>query len=293
MHPELAQRAAKLAPYAAGLVQASAEHALRLHAERVGVPHLLTTLMRDEDCAAHRAVLFAFGDPETIAEEAVALSEGVLVVGSGRSLPFSPRGVEAVEGARRAAVERGAAEVCPAHLGSAAYDQLSEAIQRDLGAAGLRLDRLYDEDAEQRGERPALQLDGPVLGSFDEATKRACGVACRVATQLARASISPAHLLLACLEIDPQLAQRSGLSGLRARAALAGRDEDESPLPDGVLEAEEQLLSFIEALEAGSDSLGLLLGLYQYGPESLRLLLGQHQLEAANMSAQSGVLRDP
>ena len=292
MHPELESHARALSAYAAQVLVASAEHARRLHAERVGVPHLLTTLMRDEDCAAHRAVVHAFGDPETIAEEAVALSEGVLVVGSGRSLPFSVRGVRALEGARGAAARQGEGGVLPEHLFLAAQAQLEPDIADDLAQAGLDLGPLGG--AWTPAEAGATGVgSGPVLGGFADSTKRACGVSSRIAMQMQRDAIAPAHLLLACLEVESELAGRSGLTGLRARAALGGRDQDETPLPERDVPAESELLQFLSALQAPCDSLGLLLGLYEHGPESLRLLLAQHRLEQSELEPQLGVLRDP
>ena len=69
-----------LEPYARGLLQAAGAHALRLHAETVSPEHLLWALMDDPSAAAHAAVLHAFADPGTIADEVLAVSPGLLVV---------------------------------------------------------------------------------------------------------------------------------------------------------------------------------------------------------------------
>ena len=57
-----------LGPYAQVELERAAQHALRLHADAVSPEHLFTTVMADEDSAAHRVVVFGFGDPVPVAK---------------------------------------------------------------------------------------------------------------------------------------------------------------------------------------------------------------------------------
>src|SRR5688572_3141726 len=95
-----------LAPHGRALLAAARDFALSIHAEELGPEHLLCALMADAEGAARRAVEHAFADPETIAGEVLAMASGILVSGSAASLPFSPGGVRALEGARALAAER-------------------------------------------------------------------------------------------------------------------------------------------------------------------------------------------
>ena len=101
--PELARLGQRLAPYARETLERGASLAARLHADEVSPEHWLAALLADEECAATRAVLHAFADPETIGIEVLAQCSGIMVVGSGRTLPFSVRAVSALRAARAGA----------------------------------------------------------------------------------------------------------------------------------------------------------------------------------------------
>ena len=128
---------ARLAPYAREIVRRAGDEALAIHADVVAVEHLLLALMGDEDCAAHRVVLHAFADPETVALEALAVAPGVLVVASESTRPFSTRAVEALASARRRAAEGALAEVGVEHVLLTAVEALPDAGRDALLAAGL------------------------------------------------------------------------------------------------------------------------------------------------------------
>ena len=283
---------APLAPYARHLVERSAAHAHRIHAEELSLPHLLTTLMLDEACAAHRALVHLFADPETIATECLALSPGVLVVGSGRSLPFSVLGARSLEAARDLAVQRGAGAVAGAHLLAAAAAVLEGEPRAALDRAGYRVEGL-DEALEDCAESEPLSPTGPLLHGFTTAAMRSCGVAARIAVQLGRESISPVHLVFAVLETEPELQEAAGLGLMRTRAAFTGRDADLTPPEPRLLAGEKELLSFLASTPPGVDSLGLLLGILQRGTQELRLLLGQHLLSPEALGEAQTAYRDP
>src|SRR5262245_60946167 len=126
----------RLAPYARALLERCSDYALQIHADEVGAEHLLSTLMDDPECAAHRAALHAFADPETISGEARALSAGILISGSNTSLPFSAHGVKALRRARALASERRDAAVGTAHVLRAAFDELDDDLRASFDDAG-------------------------------------------------------------------------------------------------------------------------------------------------------------
>src|SRR5262245_18257872 len=110
----------RLAPCARASLTRARKLALRLHAEELSPEHWLAALLEDEDYAATRTVLHAFADPETIGVEVLALCEGIMVVGSGRTLPFSVLGVEALRAARSTAAARRGRQVVVEDVFSAA-----------------------------------------------------------------------------------------------------------------------------------------------------------------------------
>ena len=290
-HPAFADLAARHAPYAAHLLGAAAEHARRIHAEEVTPEHLLYTLMTDEDCAAHRAVLGAFADPETIAGEVLALSPGILVVGSGRSVPFSVRGARTLERARDQAVERRADAVEPADLFAAGIAELEESARSRLDELGLALPLATCEPAGSAGE--PVRPDGPLLGSFSAASMRVCGFASRIAVQLQRESITPAHVVFAALEADETLQEVTGLSSMGIRTALAGQDEDPTATPPRSMGPDADLRAFLGGFADGADSLAWLGGFLERGSAELRHLLAQQRISLETVARAQGVVRDP
>jgi hypothetical protein len=250
--------AERLAPYAQASLGRAAELARRLHAEELVPEHWLAALLADEDCGATRIVLHAFADPGTIGGEVLALCPGIMVVGSGRTLPFSVRALAALHGARELAAARSAASLEPGDLCLAASRVLDPRV-------AARLAPLADADLEAAGEAAgaakAALLAVPSRSLFENYSQtglRALGASARAAGTLGRTAIAPAHLVLGCLEADEGLRQRTGLTAVRARLAFAGLDEDPTPLPERNLAASGALRDLLRSLPHASGTVAVL-----------------------------------
>jgi hypothetical protein len=288
--PEVERMLARTGPYLARGLERAARYALRLHAEELAVEHLLASLLEDEDCGATRLVLHAFADPETLAVEVLALCPGIMVVGSERCLPFSVRGVRALEGARGRASTAGLEEVDPAALLRAAVAELPAEVRAALGEAGLAPEVVPDAPAASGVGSPGA--DG-FLRHFSAAARRALGLACRVARKLERDAIAPAHVLFGCLEADDDLARTTGLSGSRARNVLAGRDEDGTPLPDRALAPDTGLRELLGGLPDRAGTFDVLAWLVHRGSPELRALLARQKVSPALIEHAQGAFADP
>jgi hypothetical protein len=299
LEPGLARSIAPLAPYAQKLVQDGGSYALSLHADEVGVEHLLCALMADEDCAAHRLVLHAFADPETIAEEARATAAGILVVGSRCTLSFSVRGVRALFGARELAEEQGAEEVAPEHVLRAAAAELPEAAVAALAAEGWRAAaRRAAAGARTGADEPLVgpfggPLGGPLFRHFSAAARRSLSTAARAASEAREAAISPARLLVGCLRVDAELARRTGLAWSRAGAALRSYTLDATPLEPRRLAPDAGLAGFLAELPPGAGSLEILGAFLGAGTPELASLLQRNKVNAALLARAKGVFLDP
>ena len=292
--PGLSAAAERLGPYGKQLLVRAADRALSIHADDVTPEHLLVALLEDETSAAHRIVLHAFADPETLAIETLATAPGILVVGSERTIPFSVLGVEALERARRTAHDAGAAEVEPAHLLAGAAASLPDELGLDLSAAGY-----VDPEPgtgpgpeSSPGATPALPLDGALFKYFARESRRLLVLAGRTATRLGRASVAPAHLVLACLEADTQLARRAGLTASAARRAIGERDDDTTPVTARRLPPGEGLLELLEALPEGADSVDLLAAYLTRGAPEIRELFRRHLVTAELVERGRAAFRD-
>ncbi len=289
--PELAPLTARLAPYARESFEHGAALAARIHAEEIAPEHWLAALLADEDCAATRAVLHAFADPETIGVEVLALCAGIMVVGSGRTLPFSVLGVEALQAARAAAVARGGARVEPADVFQAAVTRLPAPLRTRLAQlpeAVLELTPAPGTSGE--GAIPPL---GPLFRHYSGDALRALGASCRCAASLERDAIGPAHLLLGALEIDATLRQRTNLTASRARMAASGLDEDETPLSERRLPAEGRLRALLTGLPEGAETLDVLAEMLAQASEELTALLRRQKVTTALVERCRGIYRDP
>jgi len=285
--PRLAEAGARLAPYARHALERSAHLAARLHADQVSPEHLLAALLADEDCAATRVVLHAFADPETIGVEVLALCAGIMVVGSGHSLPFSVGGVRALQAAR-ACVPEGE-RVRPEDVFACAGAELGPEVGARLALVpGLRA---------LQGRAPAAGggsgRSGPFFAAFQPETLRALGAACRAAGALERDAIGPVHLVLGALEVDADLRARTGLSAPRVRMALSGIDEDPTPLPPRRLEGDERLLALLEGVSVPAETLEILGWLLEHGSEELVALLRRQKITPALFERCRGVYHDP
>ncbi|MBM3975712.1 MAG: hypothetical protein FJ299_01835 [Planctomycetes bacterium] len=276
-------RVERLTPYARRMLELAGGHALRLHARAVCPEHLLWQLMRDEDGAAHRAVVHAFADPDSIAAEVLALSEGLLVVGSGVSLPFSVRAVRALFAARALADADGAAEVAPGQLLEAACGELPA----ELGLVPATLRRL---DAPIRIDPGAG--DGLFRG-YGQPARRVLGSSCKLAHRLGRTSIAPAHLVLSALEIEPALTERFGIGALRARAALAGHDDDPTEPVERAIGLDPSFDALFDGMARDADTLELLAAYLARGGAEVQALLKRQRVTPAMVERSRALYQDP
>ena len=276
----------RLTPYVRASLGRAADRAATLHASRVTLEHWVLVLLDDEESAAHQAIVHAFADPATIHDQVLALTPGILVVGSGLSLPFSVRGVHVLQRARAAADRRGD-EVHPSDLLSASLHELSDESRAAIQSAGLQVSAL-DPD-EGRVDVPTEA----VFKSFDNDAKRTLGAACRVAASLRRDRISPAHIAVACLDVDRSLGSRVGCSSAAARRAMAGSDDDTTPVSSEPLELDPEFNGFLEGLSAAGDSCEVLRRILHRSDGELKLLLAQQRITEELMERIEGRFHDP
>ncbi|MSR63655.1 MAG: hypothetical protein EXS08_14585 [Planctomycetes bacterium] len=289
--PELVPLAARLAPYARDSLAQAAALAARLHSEELSPEHWLAALLKDESCAATRAVLHAFADPETIGIEVQALCAGIMVVGSDRTLPFSVLGVEALHAARRRAVKRAAERVAPDDLFLAAHERLPGELRQRL-----RQLQGADPSAATTPSSPAatvLEAEGPLFRKYSSEALRALGASSRAAASLLRPAIGPAHLMLGALEVDEGLRERTGLTPLRVRMLSSGLDEDTTPLPARRLPGDRRLLELLDSLPAAAETLDVLGWMLAHGSEELTALLRRQKVTQALFERCRGAFRDP
>lgn len=291
--------AERLAPYARFSLGRAERFATHLHARELCPEHWLVSLLQDEDCAATRLVLHAFADPRSIGGEVLALCPGIMVVGSGHSLPFSVLGVAALRSARAGAAARGAERVEPGDVLRAALARVSpEAHARlELAAGGGAEFAAAARTPTEEGSPRTTDLEpleqGSFFGCFSGAALRALGVACRAAGELGRDAIGPVHLLAGSLEVDPALREHTRLSPGRLRVALSGLDADPTPLPARTLRADESLLELLSSVPPGADTLDVLGWMLAHGTDELRALLRRQKITTALHERARGVFRDP
>jgi hypothetical protein len=284
--------AERLAPYARASLARAEELARRLHADELVPEHWLAALLADEECGATRIVLHAFADPATIGVEVLALCPGIMVVGSGRTLPFSVRALTALRAARVLAAARGAASLEPGDLCLAASRELDVRV-------AARLAVLAGTDLAAAGE--AVRATGTALlvpasslfRNYSQAGLRALGASARAAGTAGRAAIAPAHLVLGCLEVDEDLRERTGLSAARARLVFAGLDEDATPLPARELAAGRELGELLRALPSGSGTVAAMGWFLASGSGELVALLKRQKITWALFERCRSTFTDP
>lgn len=282
--PALAPLLGRLGARARELLVRSGEHALRIHADAVTPEHLLSTLMADESSAAHAAVLHAFADPGTIADEALAISPGWMVVASGSTLPFSARATAVLSSAGDRAAREGAGEIGAELLLAEAEAALEEDLRSALRAAGYAGFRGSPGGPEEAPGSPRRL--GP-------AAKRALSAANRMAASEKASSISPAHLFLACLLGDEAHAAEVGLGFPRARGLLAGRTADTSAPAKRRLPPDPSLLRFLSDLPTGADSLAMLARFHAGNTPELAAILNRSKVNAPFLERARGSFLDP
>ena len=255
------------------MMQRANQRALELHAQSLTIEHLVEVALKDEDSAAWQAVSFAFADPTTLSQEILALSDGLMVVGSKAVLPFSPLSVVSLQEARQGAAQRAASGVLLTDVLEKACQNLPAEICAHLNAAGLLLETLVHADEEGT----ALSCEGPLFRHFHNDARRALSLACKTTAQENLGAISPAHLILGTLQASSNK-NLAGLSLSAAREVLRGRTADPSPPVYRELEANPQLVELLQALRSDADSLDLLLACHQHGSEELRAALDRHKI---------------
>lgn len=212
----------RLSPYLSRVLERAAQLALEVHADFLSVEHVIGAVLRDEDSAANQTIVFAFADPETLGLELLALSPGIMVVGSAATRPFSPRAVEALERARRWAAASGSERVEIESLGAAAASVLPVELLAALRDAGYH-DVVPPEPSASDPSRPAPSL------RLAEAAKLALSRATKATARANEPAIGPARIFHACLQAGPELEARIGLTAARARLVLEGAFIDRSP----------------------------------------------------------------
>lgn len=278
-----------LEPYLQLELERAARHAWKLHAEEVSPEHLFTVIMADDDSAAHQTVLFGFADPPTLAVEALALSPGILVVGSGTSLPFSPRGVRALFDARERAASASAAAVEPAHLLAASIAELPADARARLEDAGYDEARLL---ADVAASDEPLEAKGALFASFDTPSRRTLGLSCRLASRASRPAISPSHIAQACVESAEELAGRAGLGPRAVATAVAQDAHDPSEPEPRRVPVDDPLATFLGRLPSGA---GTLEALEAYCAASAELgdILRRNRIGHELVARARGSFRDP
>lgn len=288
-HPALAALTPRLASYACRMLTAAGERALWLHSDEVTPEHWLGAFLADEDSGAYQLVTHAFADPETLDQELLALSPGIMVVGSKAALPFSPGGVVAVRAARESSLAAGSDLVEAGVLLAAC----AAAMPADDAAA--LAGRGFDPSGLQAlpGENPNLRADGFLFQGFADPTKRALSQANKDSFGAGEPHISPARLLLACLAVEPELESQCGIGRLQAASELRGKTLDRAAPEDRRLPPSQELLALLELLPQGSDSIAAFAAVRAQGNEELVALLDRHKITASLLERGKAAFPDP
>jgi hypothetical protein len=283
-----------LGPFVQEALARAERFAWRIHAEEVTVEHLFHEILADEESGAAQVALFAFADPETLAAELLAICPGISVVGSGRCLPFSARGVRALRAARALAARGAAPLVEPAHLLGPAWDELEPAARASLATAqGRRGPDPAPAASAPRSASAGLDDSGPLFRAFSNSAKRALSAAANQAARSGRPAIAPAHLWIGILEIEPELQVRGGLSAARARQAIGPLDADPSEPEARRLPLSAGLRDFLGVLAPGADSVELLAHLLATGEPQMRQIFLRQKVTAEVLERSRGRILDP
>lgn len=277
-------------PILARLMEAAQARALRLASDAVTLEHLLGAALEDEDTAAHQAVVFAFADPETLDQEVLALTDGLMVVGSKAVLPFSTLGIEVLQRARAAASAAGASEVDLRDLVREAMPMIAASAREALEGVGYSAERVA-AGTEPATEREPVAPDGPLFRCFSEDAKRALSHACKSAAAGKETSISPARILIGALQAAPS-GELAGLRPTVAREALRGNTADPTPPPDRAVPLDPAFELLVGRLGPRADSLDLLLACHREGSEELRAALERHKVTQALLERARGAWAD-
>ena len=282
----------RLSDYAQRSLIAAGEHALRLHADEVTPEHWLGALISDEDSAANQLAIHAFADPETIAFELLALSPGIMVVGSHAALPFSTTAVQALREARQLALDERCEQVDAAALLDQAVAALPPEAQVKLQEAGFARSDAKPKPAPV-DESKVLRSTGSLFQGFSDPAKRALSQANKDAFSAKESSISPARMALACLAAEPELESRYGTNRKQARLALSGHFVDETPLEPRLLAPSTELLAFLDILPPGAGSIEVLVATREEGDQELIALFDRHRMTSSLLARSMTAFQDP
>ena len=288
----------RLSPYLQRALAAAEARALEIHADHVAREHLIERLFADEDSALATAVLDAFADPEGMAVETLALSPGILIVGSGEATPFSTRAVAAMHAARRMAIECGAQQVGSREALGGCLLELPDGRRKALEEAGLQfassppneIDR--EIGRESRGDSP-IREEGHLFHSFSQDARRMLVFAAREASRAAEGSISPARLLLGALQTDRPLAERCGITVHRARLILGGHTIDASAPPERAISHAPEFAHFLEALPESAGSIDVALQVLRDPRDELAQILLRQKVGPDRLQAAREAFSDP
>ena len=288
---ELTAVIARLDARARELLDRGADYAAFLHADEVGPEHVLCALMSDDACAAYRATVHAFADPETIADEVRALAAGIMVSGSAASLPFSTLGVRALRRARASAAARAHESVEIAHLLLAAFEELSDELRARFVDAG------WNGDAsafftEQLASTRAVSDSGALFRHFSDLAKRMLSAAARLARQANAPSIGPAQLIAAALQANPLLERTCGISASRARLLLREHALDATPPEATSLGPDDSLTAFVRGLPPSADSLDFLSRFHGESTPEIGRVLARHKVTPALLARARAAFQD-
>lgn len=291
--PDLQAARAALHPYLDRSLERAGSEALRLGADQVSLEHLLRVLLEDQDSALHRLVEHAFADAATLSADVLAIAPGLLVVGSDATLPFSPRSVLAMRRARGHAAGRGAPEVTVSDVLREAVGALDPALRAELEGAGLAPLAPGGADEPQPAAAGVVREEGHLFHHFSQGARRALALAGRVARRAGDGAVAPAHLVVAALEEDGDLARASGLGHRRAALLLRGRGADPDPPAPRALAPDPELVDFLARLPRGADSLEVLRRLLVEGAEERALIFTRQKVTLALLERARAALRDP
>lgn len=261
--------------------------ALSMFAREIGPEHLFCALMADESNAACRFLLERFADPASLAEEALATADGILVVGSAAALPFSTLGVQALFDARAAAGNRGEAQVDGARIAISALAATPATLRTDLAASGVEPEALHRALAPA-GPPWTAGEDEALFRRFSPEGKKLLAVAARACQKAREPSISPARVLLAAIEVEPALARvrsahAEGLRRLASRSLV-----DPTPPPERDLPWAVELTALVQTLPQGAGTLELLFACASPPTSPLGQILVRHRVADAALRGASG-----
>lgn len=287
-HADLAPSLERVSPYVRTALERAGNHALTLFADEVEIPHLVYVLLGDEESALYTVVTRAFADPETLAEETLALSPGILVVATGATLAFSTGSVRALHGAHALAGARPDGEVTPADLLAAACEQLGAEERADLARMGLDA-----APAAEAGAGGGSAAPDNLFRACSHAGRRALVSACRAAHGAGDPSIGPVQIAAAALDADDDLAESTGVTGQRLRTALHGRTADPTPPPPRRLPPAEELCTLLASLPPGASSMALVAALFADPPSELAQAFARQKITPAVLERSSEAFKDP